>query len=235
MHQRAEKRRRQRIEVGLRLADDVPRHEFRSVLEHVDEPVQLAQHIVRNMARGPRLAVEIDWNLGVAEADLLDKGTQIDDRRVELGAGSEFLVVDRQDERRRARLLLGELRQVAVTGHAEDFHALLLDRRRQRADAEPRSVFRAEVFIDDYDGEAEFHGYSPVPGSSPAVAMVTPPAVAQACRLGVERRELCGDSQAVATGSTGRLDRSAGRGRRPAQILGSVTPCCPWYLPPRSL
>ena len=40
---RAEKRRRKAVEVGAGLADDVARDEFRRVLEHVDEAVQLAQ------------------------------------------------------------------------------------------------------------------------------------------------------------------------------------------------
>mgnify|MGYP003694562397 CR=1 FL=1 len=82
---------------------------------------------------------------------------QLEHRRVELGPGRELLVVDRQDERRGARLLLGELRQVAVARHAEDLHPLLLDRRGERADAEARRVLRAEVFVDDDDGKAEFH------------------------------------------------------------------------------
>ena len=54
---------------------------------------------------------------------------QVQHRRIEFRARRELLVVDRQDERRRARLLLRELRQVAVARHAQDFHSFLLDRR----------------------------------------------------------------------------------------------------------
>src|ERR1700682_2306085 len=177
----------------------MPRHEFRRVLEHVDEPVQLAQHVVGKMARSPSLAVEIYRYLGVAEAYLFDERAQVHHRGIELGSGREFLVIDRQNERRRARLLLGKLRQVAVAGHAQDFHALLLDRRRERADAQPRSVFRAEIFIDDDDWEAELHGCGPVP-DSPAVAGGDPVS-RRTCVAGWkgERRELCGDSERMAT------------------------------------
>src|SRR5262249_3480916 len=71
----------------------------------------------------------------------------------------ELLVVDRQDERRRAALLLGELGEVAVARDAQDLHPLLLDRGGERADAESRRVLGAEVFVDDDDGKAEFHRY----------------------------------------------------------------------------
>ena len=155
--QRAEERRRQRVEVGLGLADDVARDELRRVLEHVDEAVQLAQDVVRDVARGARLAVQVDRDLGVLEADLLDELAQVEHRRVELRPRRELLVVDRQDERRGAALLLRELRQVAVARHAQHFHAFLLDRRGERADAEPGGVLGAEVFVDDDDGKAEFH------------------------------------------------------------------------------
>ena len=102
--QRAEERRRQRIEVGLGLADDVARDELRRVLEHVDEAVQLAQDVVRDVARGARFAVQVDRDVGVLEADFLDERAQrFSDRRIELPApGVELLVVDRQDEGRGA-------------------------------------------------------------------------------------------------------------------------------------
>ena len=103
--QRAEERRRQRRRGSdLRLADDVARDELRRVLEHVDEAVQLAQDVVRDVLRGARLAVQVDRDLGVLEADLLDELAQVQHRRVELGPGRELLVVDRQDEGRCARL-----------------------------------------------------------------------------------------------------------------------------------
>jgi hypothetical protein len=43
---------------------------------------------------GARLAVDVDRDVGVLEADLLDELAQVQHRRVELGAGRELLVVD---------------------------------------------------------------------------------------------------------------------------------------------
>ena len=150
-----EERRRQRVEIALGFAHDVARHELRRVLEHVDEAVQLAQDVVGQVLRGSRLAVQVDRDVGVLEADLLDELAQVQHRRIDLGAGRELLVVDRQDEGAGAALLLRELRQVAVAGGAEHLEAFLLDRRGERADAEARGVLRAEVFVDDDDRELE--------------------------------------------------------------------------------
>ncbi len=47
--------------------------------------------------------------------------------------------------------------QVAVAGHAQHLHAFVLDRLGQRADARAGGVLGAEVFVDDDDGETEFH------------------------------------------------------------------------------
>ncbi len=127
------------------------------VLEHVDEAVQFAQDVVRHVARGARLAVEVDRDVGVAKADLLDKGAQVQHRGIEFRPRRELLVVDRQDEGRGAALLLRELRQVAVTGHPQHFHVLVFYRLGQRAYAQPAGVLGAEVFVDDDDGKAEFH------------------------------------------------------------------------------
>jgi hypothetical protein len=106
--QGAEERRRQRVQVAARLAHDVARDELRRVLVHVDEAVQFAQHVVGDVAAGPRLAVQEDRDLGVAVADLADEGTQLGDGLLLLVG--QFLVVDRQDEGRGAALLLGERR-----------------------------------------------------------------------------------------------------------------------------
>ena len=69
----------------------------------------------------------------------------------------------------------------------------------------------------------KFRGYLCLPPSGKGAA------------AGMERRELWGDSPPFATKNArpGRpvLPR---RGIR-RQIFGNVTPCCPWYLPPRSL
>jgi hypothetical protein len=104
VHQRLEERRRQPVEVAARLADDVAGDELRRVLEHVDEAMQLAQHVVRDVLAGARLAVDVDRDLGVLEPDLLDELAQVQHRRVELGPGSELLVVDRLRMKALARL-----------------------------------------------------------------------------------------------------------------------------------
>ena len=159
MDERAEKRRREAVEVGLRLAHDVARDELRRVLEHVNEAVQLAQHVVRDVARRARLAVEEDRDVRVAEADLLHELAQLLDRlRGLLGrADAELLVVDRQDEGAGAALLLGEAREVAVARDPDHFDALFLDRLGERAYAHAARVLGAEVLVDDDDREAESH------------------------------------------------------------------------------
>ncbi len=155
VHQGAEEGRRQRVEVGLGFAHDVAGDELRRVLEHVDEAVQLAQDVVRNMAAGARLAVQEDRDFGVLVADLLDEGAQLGDGFLFLVG--QFLVIDRQDEGRGAALLLGEGTQVAVAGDAQHVHAFLLDGFRQRTDAEARGVLGAEVLVDDDDRKVEAH------------------------------------------------------------------------------
>src|SRR5690606_8717966 len=47
--------------------------------------------------------------------------------------------------------------EVPIRGHAQDLEAFGLDRLRERTDAEPGGVLGAEIFVDDDDGEAEFH------------------------------------------------------------------------------
>ena len=104
------------------------------------------------------------------------------------GPGRELLVVDRQDERRRARLLLRELRQVAVARHAQDLHPLLLDGLRQRADAEARGVLRAEVLVDDDDGKAKLHAVLLRPRRAAAEKGNGAPIVRPSARLCGRRR-----------------------------------------------
>jgi len=162
MHQRAEKRRRQRIEISPRLAHHMLGDELRRVFIHVDEAMQLAQNVVRNVPAGARLAMQEDRNLGVLVTNLLDEGAQ-------LGNGFLFLVgqlliIHRQDEGRGAALLLGERGQIAIAGDAEHFHAFLFDGRRQRADAQAGSVLGTEVLVDDDDGKVKAHGSSLVLG-----------------------------------------------------------------------
>ena len=98
MRQRAEKRWRKAIQVGACLANDVSRHKFRRVLEHVDEAMQLTQDVIGNVARSARFAIQIDRDIGIAKADFLDKGAQVQYGRIEFRPGREFLIVDRQDK-----------------------------------------------------------------------------------------------------------------------------------------
>src|SRR5690606_15791407 len=67
---RLEDRRRQRVQVVRRVADEVAGHEPRRVLEHVDEAVQLPQDLVREVLRGARLAEQEDRDVGIATARL---------------------------------------------------------------------------------------------------------------------------------------------------------------------
>jgi hypothetical protein len=164
--QRTEERRRQAVHVALGLADDVARHELRRVLEHVDEAVQLAQDVVGQVLRGARLAIQVDRDLRILEADFLDELAQVHHRGVEVRAGGELLVVDRQDEGAGAALLLRELAEVAVAGRAEHLEALLLDRLRERADAQAGGVLRAVVLVDDDDRKAEAQHVVPRGGGS---------------------------------------------------------------------
>jgi hypothetical protein len=158
-HQRAEEGRRQRVHVGLGLADDVARNELRRVLVHVDETVQFAQDVVGDVARGARFAVQVDWNVGILETYLFHKGAQRaqGDFRFLHAAAAEFLVVDGQHERRGPALLLCERGQVTVTGHADDFDAFAFERMRQRAYAVTAGILRAEVLVDDNDGKIKLH------------------------------------------------------------------------------
>jgi len=96
--------------------------------------VKLLQNVVRDVTRGPGLAVQKDRDVGVAETDFLDKRPQFLDGL--LGFVRQFVVVHGQDERRRAALLLGERRQVAVACDTHDLKTLCLDGAGQRPDAE---------------------------------------------------------------------------------------------------
>jgi len=157
IEQGLEERRLHGFEITLGLADDVTRHELGRVLEHVDEAVQLAQDVVGNVARGLGLAVHVDRHIQILAAHFVDEGAQVEHGGRELVALGELLVVDRQDEGAGTALLLRELRQVTVAGGAQHLESFGLDRLGQRADAQPGGVLRAEIFVDDDDGETEFH------------------------------------------------------------------------------
>ena len=72
----------------------MPGDEFRRVLKRVDKAVQLSKHIVRQVPRCLGLAVDIDRDIFVLGSDLLDKISEVQDRRVEVGTGAEFFIVD---------------------------------------------------------------------------------------------------------------------------------------------
>ncbi len=133
------------------------RHELRRVLEHVDEAVQFAQDVVGQMAAGLGLAVDIDRHIGVFPAHFFDEVAQVEDRRVKVGAGAELFIVNRQNERAGARLLLRKLRQIAVAGDPHDLETLVFDGLGHRPNAQPGRVLGAEILVDDDDGEAKFH------------------------------------------------------------------------------
>jgi hypothetical protein len=156
-----EERRLHAFEVALGLADDVARHEFGGVLEHVDETMQLAQDVVGQVAAGFRFAMHVDGHVGILAAHFLDEGAQAQHGGVEIRTQGELLVVDRQDERAGAALLLGELAQVAVAGDPEHFKTLGLDGLRQRTDAQPRSVLGTVILVDDDDGKTKLHAQPP--------------------------------------------------------------------------
>ena len=159
VHQGAEKRRSQSVEIGFRLTDDVPRHEFRCVLEHVDETVQLTQQIVRNVAGCTRFTIKVDRNVGVLAPDFRHEGAQGFQGFVDFlfRPFAEFLVVDGQDKSGCAGLLLRKLRKVTIAGDAQYFHSFIFHRFCQRTDTQPGRVFGTIVFVDDDDRKAKFH------------------------------------------------------------------------------
>jgi hypothetical protein len=131
----------------------------------VDETMQFTQHVIRNMARGARFAVQEDGNLGIAVADFADERAQFGQRFLRLHG--QLFVIDRQDERRSTALLLGKRRQVAITGDAEHFQTFLFDSFGECPNAEAGGVFRTKVFIDDDDGEVKAHVVSLKSGDPP--------------------------------------------------------------------
>ena len=167
MQQRAKERRRQRIQIRLCFADDVARDEFRRVLVHMNEAMQLAQDVVGDMARGARLAVQVNRDVGVLETDLLYECAQALQRDFGffLAAPAEFFVVDRQQKCRSTALLLRERSQIAIAGDPEDFHPLFFNGIGQCADAQAAGILGAEVFIDDDNGKPEFHNIAPGTGN----------------------------------------------------------------------
>ena len=125
----------------------------------MDETMQLAQNIVRDMFCRTCFTVEINRNIRIAKAQLTDEDAQVFNRTGDVFGriDVELLVVNRQDKGAGAALLLGKRAQITVTGDTNDLHAFRLDRSRQRANTETRGVFRAVILVDDKDGKAKFH------------------------------------------------------------------------------
>ncbi|MCY1169354.1 hypothetical protein D9M73_93800 [compost metagenome] len=157
VQQRLEERRLYPFEVTFGFPQDVARHKFGRVLEHMDKTMQLAQDVVGDMARGFGLAIHINRHIQILAAHFFNEVAQVQHGRVQVRARGEFLIVDRQNKGAGAALLLRELRQVAVAGHAKHFKTLGLDGLRERTDTQARGVLGAEVFVNDDDGKTEFH------------------------------------------------------------------------------
>ena len=56
---------------------DVARDELGRILEHMNEAVELAQHVVRDVARSARFSVQEDRDVGIANADFLHEAAQL--------------------------------------------------------------------------------------------------------------------------------------------------------------
>ncbi len=52
--------------------EDMPSHELRRILKHVNEAVQFTQDIVGNVAAGPRFAIQENGNVVVLESESLE-------------------------------------------------------------------------------------------------------------------------------------------------------------------
>src|SRR5690606_6722258 len=132
--------------------------------------VQLAQDVVGNVLGRARLAVQIDGDIGVAKAQFANKRTQVLDGagHVLRGVLVELFIVDRQDERAGAALLLGERAEIAVAGDTDHLDTFGLDGGCQRTNPQARGVLGTIVFVDDENGEAEFHAGAPGRGKTEA-------------------------------------------------------------------
>ena len=146
------------LQIAFGLPDDVARDKLGRVLKHVDEAVQFAQDIVGNMARGLGFAIDVNRYVQVFATNLFNEVAQVQHRRVQVGAGRELLVVDRQDEGAGPTLLLGKLAQIPITGDTQHFKTLSLYRLGQRANAQARRVLGPEILVDDHDRKAKLHG-----------------------------------------------------------------------------
>src|SRR5690606_23265402 len=86
-----------------------------------------------------------------------DELAQVADRLALLAVLVDLLVVDRDDERRCARRLVGDHRDIDVGEAADDLHALVLERLGQGTDAQPAGRIGLPVLVDDDYRETELH------------------------------------------------------------------------------
>src|SRR5689334_19086410 len=138
MYQRAEKRRRQAIEVSACFAQDVACDELGRILKHVDEAIELTQNLIGDMARGARFSMQENRNFLVAETDLINKLAQTIQRI--LRTFDELFIVNRQDKSRGTALLLRKRGQVAIAGDAQYFITFIFNGFGQHADSQAGGV-----------------------------------------------------------------------------------------------
>lgn len=122
--------------------------------------MELAQDVVRDVASRLRLAVDVDRNVQIASPDLADECPDVVEGQRGFDVVGELLVVYRQDEGACLALLLCELAEVVVAGHAQRIESFRLDGLGQRADTEARRVLRTEILVDDDDRKVKMHGIS---------------------------------------------------------------------------
>ena len=123
------------FQIAFCFTQDMTCDKFRRIFEHVDEAVQFAQDVVGQVAAGLGLAVQVDRHISIFPAHFLYELAQVQHRGIKVRPWAEFLIVDGQDKRTRTRLLLSKLRQVAISGHPDDFKSLVFYGLRHRADA----------------------------------------------------------------------------------------------------
>ena len=153
-----EKWRCQRAKILVRFTQNVASHEFWRVFEHVDETVQLPQYVVRQMLRGARFAEQKDWNVGIASTRRFNEFAQVMHRLTLHAVLIDLFVVNGDHKSRRSRRLIGHHADVDIGKTADDLHALLLQRFGQRPNTQTGGRLSAPIFVDDDDGETEFHG-----------------------------------------------------------------------------
>ena len=60
--------------------------------------MQFAQDVIGNMARSFGFAVDVNGHIRILATHFLNEGTQAQNSRVEVGAGRELLIVNRQNK-----------------------------------------------------------------------------------------------------------------------------------------